>query len=129
MSLPIFIDPLTTIKVKFVLAAKKGEPKVLYADLTKKELLENYTEADPETIEEHWAEFRAPNFEDQSAIMSEAVHFNSDGVVGDPSAIQFARFRRLLKAWSFGPSVSVDQIKKLNPFVAMVMDAALQQSI
>lgn len=127
--LSIFVDPKKTVRIEFVVAASKTEPDFILADATENDLLENFESVDPGTVEHHWVDIRMPNFDDQVSIMSDSVSFSKDGIIGDPSAIQFSRMKKLIVGWSFGQGVSEEAIKQLSPVVAMVINAGIEKVI
>ncbi len=129
MAIPLFVNPSDTVTVNFVVGVAKDNPKQVYCDVDEATLLDIYPNVDKDTIEKHEAVFRLPNFEDQSKMVRDGFKLTDDGVNTNPAAMQLGRIMRLLKSWTLTKNATTDEIKNLNPLVALVISSELERKI
>lgn len=127
MSLPIFISPDDKVKVKFFVTCKKSDPKFLCVAVEKDQFEMFYNDFDETKIEEHFAVFRVPTFEDQTRMTSDSIKINDDGFHADVSSFQMKRMLLLIDSWSLSPKPTVDEIRKLNNVIAMIINSQLDK--
>ena len=123
----IFIDPTSTISIKFWIGIHNGQ---LVGAIDDEGKIENVT------YDEYGAIFREPNYKDITDLSDGALAINQDGnYMLSVNQIRLKRVVRLLKSWNLKDGngkvvpVSEENIEKLNPVVAYTLSYALENAL
>ena len=128
MSLEMFVSADDTFTVNLAVGADKNKPKTIYADVSIEKLKEVYGEdLDEATIEEHSVVFRRPNFNDLSKLYDDAISWDGVEVKANPSSVRMNKMIRLLKSWTLPRPATAQEIRQLNPILALVIGSELDR--
>lgn len=128
MPLDLFVSPTDTFDIEFVVCAAKSDPKVLYAEVSEEKLKEIYEDdVDETTIEKHTATFRRPSFEDMSRLYDAAFSFIGSEMKANASSVRINKMISLLKKWTLPRPANAEEIRRLNPIIAMVIGSELDR--